>query len=61
MNKALTGKWLQLYWPDDGKWWPGQVASVDTRKKAITFLYETGAFSFATGCFEARLEGKKCL
>ena len=42
VNKSLTGKWLQLYWPDDGKWWPCQVLTVDSRKKTVTLLYETG-------------------
>lgn len=42
VNKSLTSKWLQLYWPDDGKWWPGQVLTVDARKKTVTLLYETG-------------------
>lgn len=44
ITKALQKKWLQLYWPDDGKWWPCQVVLVDPRKKTANVLYETGNF-----------------
>ena len=43
LTARLNKKWLQLYWPDDGKWWPCQVATVDVRKKTVTLIYETGA------------------
>ena len=42
VTTRLSKKWLQLYWPDDGKWWPCQVATVDIRKKTVTLIYETG-------------------
>lgn len=44
LTARLNKKWLQLYWPDDGKWWPCQVATVDVRKKTVTLIYETGIF-----------------
>ena len=39
---AMQGKWLQLYWPDDGMWWPAQVTQVDTKAHRAKLLYETG-------------------
>jgi len=42
LTKRLEKKWLQIYWPDDGKWWPCEVALVDIRKKTATLIYETG-------------------
>ena len=44
ITKALQKKWLQLYWPDDGKWWPCQVVFVDPRRKTANVLYETGVY-----------------
>ena len=44
LTARLNKKWLQLYWPDDGKWWPCQVATVDVRKKTVTLIYETGQY-----------------
>lgn len=40
---ALQGKWLQVYWPDDARWWPGKVASVSVKERNIKLLYETSA------------------
>jgi hypothetical protein len=40
-NEGLAGKWLQLYWPDDGTWWQGYCASVDMAQKKALVIYET--------------------
>ena len=40
-NEGLTGKWLQLYWPDDATWWQGYCASVDMVQKKALIIYET--------------------
>ena len=42
IQPAMQDKWLQLYWPDDGKWWPAQVSEVDTKAHRAHLLYETG-------------------
>ncbi|KAK9810385.1 hypothetical protein WJX72_009789 [[Myrmecia] bisecta] len=39
---SLKGKWLQLYWPDDNRWWPGQVLDVNVKNRNLHMLYETG-------------------
>ena len=42
VRASLTGKWLQLFWPDDGRWWPGQVVDINVKKHTALLLYETG-------------------
>lgn len=44
IQPAMQEKWLQLYWPDDGKWWPAQVIQVDPKAHKAQLLYETGKF-----------------
>lgn len=48
---AMQDKWLQLYWPDDGKWWPAQVTEVDTKAHRAKLLYETGKIRSQTNIF----------
>ena len=38
----LEQKWLQLYWPDDSRWWPAQVIQVNAKRNRAQLLYETG-------------------
>ena len=38
----LQQKWLQLYWPDDSRWWPAQVLEVNPKRNRAHLLYETG-------------------
>jgi hypothetical protein len=40
---GLHNKWLQVYWPDDRKWWPGRVADINVRERRVVLLYETSA------------------
>lgn len=44
-RSLLEGQWLQLFWPDDGTWWPAQVLEMDVRACTCTLLYETGTCS----------------
>lgn len=43
----LQDKWLQLYWPDDSRWWPAQVIHVNHRRHRALLLYETGLLLLA--------------
>lgn len=40
---GLHNKWLQVYWPDDRKWWPGRVADINVRERRVVLLYDTSA------------------
>ena len=42
VQPQLQDKWLQLYWPDDSRWWPAQVIHVNPRRHRALLLYETG-------------------
>ncbi len=42
IQPQLQQKWLQLYWPDDSRWWPAQVIEVNTKRHQAHLLYETG-------------------
>ena len=42
IRPALRERWLQLFWPDDGRWWPGQVLDVRPKERRIGLLYKTG-------------------
>lgn len=42
IRSALKEKWLQLFWPDDERWWPGQVVDINVKKHTALLLYETG-------------------
>ena len=44
IQPQLQQKWLQLYWPDDQRWWPAQVIQVNTKRNRAQLLYETGMF-----------------
>ncbi|MEW5307985.1 MAG: hypothetical protein WDW36_010351 [Sanguina aurantia] len=41
LNRDLTGRTLQLLWPDDQSWWEGQVVSMDGHK-AMIYYEQTG-------------------
>ena len=43
IQPQLQQKWLQLYWPDDSRWWPAQVTEVNPKRHRAHLLYETGA------------------
>ena len=42
IQPQLQQKWLQLYWPDDSRWWPAQVTEVNPKRHRAHLLYETG-------------------
>ncbi|KAL3139922.1 hypothetical protein ABBQ38_004212 [Trebouxia sp. C0009 RCD-2024] len=42
VQAQLQDKWLQLYWPDDSRWWPAQVTHVNPKRHRALLLYETG-------------------
>lgn len=42
IQPQLQEKWLQLYWPDDSRWWPAQVTEVSPKRHRAHLLYETG-------------------
>lgn len=42
IQPQLQQKWLQLYWPDDSRWWPAQVTQVNPKRHRAQLLYETG-------------------
>ena len=42
IQPQLQQKWLQLYWPDDSRWWPAQVTEVSPKRHRAHLLYETG-------------------
>ncbi len=43
IKHSLKERWLQLFWPEDGRWWPGQVTEVHAKERKISLLYKTGA------------------
>ena len=42
IRHSLKDRWLQLFWPDDGRWWPAQVTDVRVKERKINLLYRTG-------------------
>ncbi|DBB06539.1 TPA: hypothetical protein ACH3X1_012083 [Trebouxia sp. C0004] len=42
IQPQLQQKWLQLYWPDDSRWWPAQVTEVNPKRHRAHLLYKTG-------------------
>ena len=50
MKPALKQKWLQLFWPEDKRWWPGQITDINTRSNLALLLYETGASRGIRSC-----------
>lgn len=47
VQPQLQDKWLQLYWPDDSRWWPAQVIHVNLKRHRALLLYETGLLLLA--------------
>lgn len=45
IKQSLKDRWLQLFWPEDGRWWPGQVIEVRAKERKISLLYKTGRAS----------------
>lgn len=43
VRNTLKERWLQLFWPEDGRWWPGQVLDIRCKERKIHLLYKTGA------------------
>lgn len=39
-----AGEMVQLFWPDDGQWWPAMVISVtgSSAERKVSLYYETG-------------------
>ncbi|KFM26951.1 hypothetical protein F751_2037 [Auxenochlorella protothecoides] len=42
ITPALTGRTVQLHWPDDNLWWPAVVRAVDVPRRSVVLFYETG-------------------
>ena len=42
VQPQLQDTWLQLYWPDDSRWWPAQVISINPKRQRALLLYDTG-------------------
>ncbi len=49
VRNTLKERWLQLFWPEDGRWWPGQVLDIRCKERKIHLMYKTGAFSCPYG------------
>ncbi len=43
VRNTLKERWLQLFWPEDGRWWPGQVLDIRCKERKVHLLYKTGA------------------
>ena len=42
VRNTLKERWLQLFWPEDGRWWPGKVLDIRCKERKIHLLYKTG-------------------
>ncbi|KAK9862730.1 hypothetical protein WJX84_002760 [Apatococcus fuscideae] len=42
LSMDLVDRHLQVFWPDDGTWWPGKVTALNLKKCEMTLFYETG-------------------
>jgi hypothetical protein len=40
ITKQLETNWLQILWPEDGRWWPCQVSLLDVGMMPATVLYQ---------------------
>jgi hypothetical protein len=43
VRNTLKERWLQLFWPADRRWWPGQVLDIRCKERKVHLLYKTGA------------------
>ena len=43
VRNTLKERWLQLFWPEDGRWWPGQVLDIRCKERKVHLMYKTGA------------------
>ena len=43
VRNTLKERWLQLFWPEDGRWWPGRVLDIRCKVRKVHLLYKTGA------------------
>jgi hypothetical protein len=41
LRPGLKGTWVELFWPDTGAWYAGEVLEL-SRQRGLTVLYETG-------------------
>ena len=61
VQPQLQDKWLQLYWPDDSRWWPAQVVVVNPKRHRALLLYETGLpLPTITASWLADVNSKSC-
>ena len=42
VRNTLKERWLQLFWPEDGRWWPGKVLDIRCKERKVHLLYKTG-------------------
>ena len=56
VRNTLKERWLQLFWPEDGRWWPGKVLDIRCKERKIHLLYKTGGacLLLVRLCLEAR-------
>lgn len=60
IKQSLKERWLQLFWPEDGRWWPGQVTEVHAKERKISLLYKTGAHRHLLYIIHLILDGVIC-
>ena len=41
-SELLCPDHVQVFWPDDGAWWPGTVTALNMKQLQMTLLYDTG-------------------
>lgn len=42
ISVSLKGRRAELFWPDDGTWYPVEINAVNAKKRMATIQYETG-------------------
>lgn len=43
-HESLVGKRLQVFWPEDKKWWHVTVIDIELEANTATLLYDTSEF-----------------
>ena len=42
ITPEFVGKMLDIFWPDDGNWYPARVTEVNARAKKVKIEYDEG-------------------